>query len=456
MAENRLPIGSEFSPSTIDLAKVLQLAAAHAGQPTNLESAFHQTYFQGKDRRMSNNLKNSMISYGIIDELGNLTTVGQNLLSKVKNLPDMYADLATHILQNLNGITLVDTVLRMQDAGEKTSLENIREWLIERGLIVPEGKKDISMMKLWLQEAGAIRPGRRDWRIDEILYAKLAGLSTTDIDVLMAMPRDQRYFLKALVNTVDPAPYLASSIREAAQRIYGIQLPQKRFKEAVLDPLEKDGHITIRSRGTGKSPEITPTSKLVKNVIEPILDQLNKLIRPELQHIIRMPLSTIVANTNNTALSNHDRGLALEALAIRLMRLVDLTYMDTRVREMDSAGGEVDAIFESDRLVFSRWQVQCKNTGSVNLRHVAQEVGLTPVYQSNVVTVVTTGTISADARGYAADIMKRTHLAIVLIDGEDLNQIIADPPSIIDVLDREARKAMRIKQIKPQDLKGTP
>ena len=456
MTENRLPIGSEFSPSTIDLATVLKLAATHAGNPSALETAFHHTYFMGKDRRMPNNLKNSMFSYGVIDDLGNLTAVGQKLLAKINNPPAMYEALATHILRNLNGITLIDTVLRMQDAGEQTKQEIIREWLIEGGLTVPEGKKDISMMKLWLQKAGVVGTGRRDWRIDEVVYANLAGLSITDIAVLMAMPREQRYFLKTLANTVVPASHLASSIRDAAQRIYGVQMPQKRFKAAVLDPLAANGYITIRSRGTGKSPEITPTSKLIKDVIDPILDQLDQLIRPELRPIVRMPLSTIVANTKDKTLSNNDRGLALEALTIRLMRLVDLTYVGTRVREMENAGGEVDAIFESDRLVFSRWQVQCKNTSSVNLRHVSSEVGLAPVYQSNVVMVVTTGTISADARSYATDIMKRTHLAIVLLDGQDLDQIIIDPPSIIDVLDREARKAMRTKHVKPSDLKGTP
>jgi site-specific DNA-methyltransferase (cytosine-N4-specific) len=36
---------------------------------------------------------------------------------------------------------------------------------------------------------------------------------------------------------------------------------------------------------------------------------------------------------------------------------------------------EVDFIFRSQRLVFSRWQVQCKNTAKVSLDDVAKEVG---------------------------------------------------------------------------------
>jgi len=78
-----------------------------------------------------------------------------------------------------------------------------------------------------------------------------------------------------------------------------------------------------------------------------------------------------------TAKDKHQRGLALEALAFKLMRLLDMTYVATRLRGTTTGGAEVDLIFESSRLVFSRWQVQCKNTANVSLDDVAKEVGLT-------------------------------------------------------------------------------
>ena len=46
----------------------------------------------------------------------------------------------------------------------------------------------------------------------------------------------------------------------------------------------------------------------------------------------------------------------------------DMTYVGTRLRANQTGGEEVHLIFESTRLVLSRWQVQCKNTSRVSLR----------------------------------------------------------------------------------------
>ncbi len=58
-----------------------------------------------------------------------------------------------------------------------------------------------------------------------------------------------------------------------------------------------------------------------------------------------------------------------------------------------TGGFEVDVIVEGARLVFSRWQIQCKNTpdGKVSLEDIAKEVGLSIQIKSNVILVVRTG-----------------------------------------------------------------
>jgi site-specific DNA-methyltransferase (cytosine-N4-specific) len=105
----------------------------------------------------------------------------------------------------------------------------------------------------------------------------------------------------------------------------------------------------------------------------------------------------------------------------------------------------VDLIFQSARLVFSRWQVQCKNTARVSLDDVAKEVGLTHFLKSNVIVIVTTGEIGAEARRYANKIMQDSNLAIIMLDGADLAAINNNPPVIVDVFNREARNAMKLK-----------
>ena len=143
----------------------------------------------------------------------------------------------------------------------------------------------------------------------------------------------------------------------------------------------------------------------------------------------------------------HTRGLALEALAFKLMRLLDMEYVATRLRGTATGGAEVGLIFQSARLVFSRWQVQCKNTSRVNLEDVAKEVGLTHLLKSNVIVVVSTGEIGASARGYANKVMGDTNLCLVLLNGEDLLAIEKDPAAIVDVFCREAVHAMRLKTL---------
>lgn len=141
------------------------------------------------------------------------------------------------------------------------------------------------------------------------------------------------------------------------------------------------------------------------------------------------------------------RGLALEALGFKLMRLIDMDYLATRLRGIATGGAEVDLIFHSTRLVYSRWQIQCKNTGRVALDDVAKEVGLTAFLKSNAVVIVSTGDIGSEARRYANSIMAQSNLAIVMLDGADLKRIMAHPVSIVDIFEREAHSAMRLKKL---------
>ena len=54
-----------------------------------------------------------------------------------------------------------------------------------------------------------------------------------------------------------------------------------------------------------------------------------------------------------------------------------------------------------------------------------------------------------ETRRYANKIMKDSNLAIVMVDGADLTAINAAPPTIVDVFNREARFAMRLKALEP-------
>ncbi len=453
MPKSDLPFGSEFSPSQISLRGVLESAKRHEGDSRGLETALLDQYFaehQTSDynkRKLANNCKLAMIAYGLIDRQARLTPLGQKLYGQREEDAISIAELARHILNNLHGIILVQCVLDMQTGAETVDLEKLRQWLDERGIHFPRGGKHPSIMRLWLEKAGVFAGG---WRVNEARFKEVLGVSTDEIEALATLSQEQRAYLKTLANMAGPGPYASNDIEKLATTTYGIRFSEKNLPKTVLYPLEQAGYIALvrgtKDKGRGAKPFlVTATEKVQADIVGPLLHQLEQQTASDLRPLLRKPLADILADLNVE--DRHLRGLALEALAFKLMRLVDLTYVATRLRGTATGGAEVDVIFESSRLVFSRWQIQCKNTGRVSLDDVAKEVGLTHMLKSNVIVMVSTGEIGAEARKYANKVMADSNLCIVMIDRGDVREIERNPATIVDVFNREAKHAMKIKAI---------
>ena len=353
---------------------------------------------------------------------------------------------AKHILLNLHGMTLVNCIKDMVNAGEQVNLTTLREGLDARGVHYPTGGKHPSMMRLWLAKAGVF-VGKR-WlfnlsRIDEIL-----GVNPDEFEVLAKLTPEQRAFLRALANTGSIESQNANEIAKLAAATYGVKFPEKSLPKLVLNALVEAGYITTEKTTSGRGAKpflVAPTTKLVSDVVEPLLEQLKGQTDPKLLTLLRTPLSEILNEVEDS--DRYRAGLALEALAFKIMRLLDMNYVATRLRANQTGGAEVDIVFEGARLMYSRWQVQCKNTGRVSLDDVAKEVGLTHFLKSNVIVIVTTGKIGSEARRYANKIMTDSNLAIVMLDGNDLNTISDRPAAILRAFQREANHAMSLKQI---------
>lgn len=452
MPKSDLPFGSEFSPSQISLPKVLEFAKKHGGDWRAFEEAVRLTYFESHSTtdaynraKLANNTKLGMIAYGIIDRDANLTEFGEHLYAIRKDEPALYRELARHILLNLHGTTFVQCIQDMQAAGETVDLVKLREWLEERGVHFPRGGKHPSIMRLWLEKAGVFSSG---WRVDEAKFKSVLGVGSEELEVLAQFTPEQAAYLKTLANMAGPGPYPSNEVEKLAMATYGIKSQEKGLPGRVLNALEKAGYITYAkgTKGRGaKHAMVTPTPKLAADLIEPLLKQLEQQTDAKLRPLLRKPFDEVVKELS--ASDKHVRGLALEALAFKLMRLIDLDYVATRLRGTATGGAEVDVIFQSSRLVFSRWQVQCKNTSRVALDDVAKEVGLTHFLKSNVIVMVSTGEIGPEARRYANKIMTDSNLCIVMVDAKDLREIVKNPAMIVDVFNREAKHAMKIKTL---------
>lgn len=454
MQRSDLPFGSEFSPSQADLPKLLEMATEHGGNWKAFEDAVRLEYFEDRAktndynrRKLANNTKLGMQAYGIIDKEARLTALGKELYALRADKDRLYSCLARHILLNLHGTTLVQCIQDMHSSGDSVDLLNLRTWLEDRGIHFPRGGKHPSIMRLWLEKAGVFQRG---WIVDDAKLNEIRGVSSGEVEVLSAFTAEQRAFLRTLMNLGGLGTYASNEIEKLATATYGQKFDEKNLPKTVLYPLEKAGYISLargtKEKGRGAKPFlVSVTPKLVSELIEPLLSQLEKQTAVEVRPLLRKSLSEVIASLK--AGDKRARGLALEALAFKLMRLIDLTYVATRLRGTATGGAEVDVIFESSRLVFSRWQVQCKNTAAISLDDVAKEVGLTHALKSNVIVAVTTGQIGREARRYANKVMTDSNLCIVMIDSSDISKIVGNPTTIVDVFNREARHAMKIKEL---------
>ena len=436
MRRSDLPFGSEFSPSQIELPVLLEMAHECGSNWKVFEPAVHDRYFRQHKtsdynrRKLAKNTKLGMIAYGIIDREASLTPFGQELLALRDSDADLYGHLAKHILLNLHGMTLVRCIQDMVAVGERVNLTTLREGLAARGIHYPSGAKHPSMMRLWLAKAGVF-VGKR-WQVNPHRVEEILGINPDEFEVLAGLTLEQRAFLRALANTGTIQSQGANEIAKLATAIYGVKFPEKSLPKLVLNALKDAGYITTEKTTAdrrAKPFQVPPTQKLIGDVVEPLLEQLKGQTDPKLLALLRTPLSAILEEMKSK--DRYKAGIALEALAFKIMRLLDMTYVATRLRANQTGGAEVDLIFENTRLVFLRCQVQCKNTARVSLDDVAKEVGLTHFLKSNVILVVTTGQIGSEARRYANKIMADSNLAIVMLDGGDLSAINDRPVAIL-------------------------
>jgi Restriction endonuclease len=438
-----IPFAGNFSPREIELAEVIGFAGKASGDRPALELAIRKRYYERPTTKPPQRLKLAynvalgMQKYGLIEKDGTLTSLGSELLGLSGKPVDMYRRFARHILVEMPGALLLDTVRDMRAAGEPTSLNDIRKALLDRGMHTPTANKSISLMRLWLDEA---KVTTKTWGIDEIVYREVLGISEPELEALVGLTNEERAILKVLAElgtSVD-----SSRLRAAVEKAHAIRLNEKGFAK-TLKPLVELGLIDFKPAG-GKSAPVSPRPLLLKEVTIPLIEQYGAGLPAKLRVLLRRPLAEIVDSLDSS--SGHDKGLALEALGFKMMRSIGLEYRETRFRPKKGRF-EVDLLFDSERLGYSRWQVQCKNTTRVGIEDVAKEVGLVYRLLSDVIVLITRGKIGEEARRYAADVMGKTSLAIVLIDRNDVDRIVADPLSIHDVLAREAAVASSLKRL---------
>ena len=115
MKEKELPFGSQFSPNVVDLKEIMTLVDKARGKNVKeLEHEIYEKFYDGKAKALAYNCKVALCAYEIIDneDIVVVTSFGDELIA-AKTEDGAYEEMAKHILQNLNGLALIDTLRKL-------------------------------------------------------------------------------------------------------------------------------------------------------------------------------------------------------------------------------------------------------------------------------------------------------------------------------------------------------
>lgn len=451
-----IPVGTQFSPSLIDLSAFIEAIITSSGDKDSMADAVWNKPVRKREvanpptRRRKSLPLEAAIQYGLLDSNYEATDLAHDLAA----LPgsELHSEFARHIILNLGGIRVVEAAQQMAADGENVTGDSLAGYLTDQGFPVTVHNTAINSLRMWLAEAGVFPRGRggRAWEVDQEAKERLVGMSDQGIAALVGLTAEQRAFVEALTRIEPEGWYRAADVRDLAEMIHGRRLDRANLPKTFLNPLRQAGLIDYETRGTagGKTSLLRTTTDFDASVLRPFIENAVQYLDAPLTAYYRRRPEDIKADLSSK--DSHVKGQALEALAVWVMRLLGLRFVAWRKRAADeTAHAEVDALLAGIvGAIPTRWQVQCKNTPSrpVRLDDVAKEVGISLVTKANVVLMFANAAVTEPARSYAQEVMRHTALTIMFLDKADLEEMIVSPGRIASLLRREAGVASRLQR----------
>jgi site-specific DNA-methyltransferase (cytosine-N4-specific) len=451
-----IPNSSQFSPVQTPLPKLLEIIKQNEPDRQAASLAIVHEFFPERttewDWKLADNTILALSEYRLINKPRSdqtnytLTDIGRRLcsLAEQNNNDELYGEFAKHILVNLRGLDLLSCIEDLVASGKTPTKQLIVKELSQRNIYHPPNGTHANGMRQWLEKGGVFEEG--GWVINHVRLNQLLGVDSEEIELLSTLTPEQRAFAIAFAR-LNVAEEQSNKVAQYATALFGTEFPEGGLPQSVLFALRDIGLIECEKTtgGRGAKPYIVrPTSRLRNELIEPILNAIEGSIGLQYRRLIRMQYREILTKLRSH--STHEKGLALEALAFYFGRLLDLQFVQWRLRSVKTGGAELDVVMEGDRLVFSRWQIQCKNSSQATLEDIAKEVGVAQVIKGNVILIICTGKIGSAARKFAKQVMKETNLYVALIDGRNLSQLLSSPAQIVNIMNGQASEAMLIKR----------
>jgi site-specific DNA-methyltransferase (cytosine-N4-specific) len=380
-----------------------------------------------------------------------VSNFGHGLLQAYEDFKDkeiIHKHFATHILKNLSGLSLLRSIQNILDRSEKPTLETIAYELQELGYVIPPNCTYHSTMKMWLELGKVINKYDIDWD----LVSNMLSLTKDHMDELYSLNKPQKYFLMSMIQCNIEEWTEWPKIAKYTKSRYQLRLPTKSFVKDIIEPLIKLGLIETEKTTTGRGAKpnlVKLTEKAKSDLVLPLLQEIAEITNISTIDLNRKFEDVIQDLTDS---DRYIKGIALELLAIWLIRLTSLRFTKWRVRGFESTGGgEVDVLASSDKFVYSRWQIQCKNTKTVTIDVLAKEIGMSFVTGADIILIATTGYFTNEALQYATRITEVSRYYFILIDKNDIEKIKNDKLSIIEILDKQARKIFAKRELQSSE-----
>jgi hypothetical protein len=239
------------------------------------------------------------------------------------------------------------------------------------------------------------------------------------------------------------------TIKQIAEQAYGVDISQSNIARRTLNPLQEAGYIEWE-HVSGKPNKIETTEKFDADVLIPVLEDLSERTGVA-RSVLRQSFDEVL--TDLDADSTHEKGVALETLAVKTGRLLGLDFAGWRLRGQRTGGSEVDVVMDQAGITFNRWQIQCKNTKSqIRAKQIAREVGIARLIQTNTILMIVRGGVSEDGRRYANRVMNHENIAIMFITDDDIEKIAEDTDHLLTVLRGESDRIAKLKQLDDNDV----
>ena len=454
LRKSAIPVGTQFTPNLVDLHEFARVAVEESGDVDALarEIWTPKVRVAPKKGALTKRLRRLPIEaarqYGLLTRDYEATELAAKLNALTP--PALYEVFARHILLDLGGLRVLQGIEEMQRNGENVTGDSLARHLTQQGFNVGEHNTQINSLRMWLAEAGVFpRDSRseRAWVADKAVVERITGLSDDAIGILAGLEPQQAAFVEALCAVGERPHYRAADIRTLAES----RSPHVRFDRGslpldILEPLEAAGLITFTTgKGTrgGKSAVLKLTPAFKKDVLSTFVTRTIATLDPVVSAYFKKNPAEVMADLNSR--DTGKKGRALEAVAIRVMRLLGLRFLQWRTRATPTAWAEVDAVFAGVfGAVPTRWQIQCKNTrASVRLDDVAKEVGLTPVTHATHILFLANSDYTADARKYAEQVRLHSALTIYLLGKREFGQLMEDDSSLGRILREQAQAAVQ-------------